>query len=283
MLGPDDIVMCSGTLIHASLREMVAAASACGCSALSVWPEDIEGARAEGLSDSDIRALFADNGLQVGELDPLLSWLQSGSLGEGAAEGSAVLLGRDESEFFALADTFGGAMINCAHPFPGDVDLDEAAETFAGLCDRAREHGIGCAIEFLPWTGIPDVTTAAEIVRRAGRPNGGIMLDTWHHFRGTNDDEALRMVPGEFIHGVQINSAPSAPNGDPMVESMHERLLPDEGDIDVANLIRILDAIGSRAAIGIEVFSDALNALPANEAAQQCLDATRRVITRARA
>ena len=63
---------------------------------------------------------------------------------------------------------------------------------------------------------------------------------------------------------------------------MHERLLPDEGDIDVANLIRILDAIGSRAPIGIEVFSDALNALPANHAAQLCIEATRRTVTRAR-
>ena len=282
MLGPDDIVLCAGTLIHASLREAVAAASASGYSALSVGPEDIEGARAEGLSDSDIRALFEDNGLQIAELDPLLSWLHSGSLGKGAIDDSAPRLGRDESEFFALADTFGGSLINCAHPFPGDVDLDEAAEAFAGLCDRAREHGTRCAIEFLPWTGIPDVTTAAEIVRRAGRTNGGIMFDTWHHFRGANDDEALRQVPGEFIHGVQVNSAPSAPSGEPMIESMHERLLPDEGDIDVANLIRILDSIGSRAAIGIEVFSNTLNALPANQTAQLCIEATRRVVTRAR-
>jgi sugar phosphate isomerase/epimerase len=282
MLGPQDIVMCAGTLINATLREMVDAAAASGCGGLSLWLDDVERARADGQSDADIRALLADNGLQVAELDPLLSWYQSGSLGDGAADGSAAMMGRSESEFFALADAVGGTLINCCHPCPGEVDDDRAAEIFAGLCDRAKEHGIGCAIEFLPWTGIRDVSAAAEIVRRAGRANGGIMFDTWHHLRGTNDDEALRATPGEYIHGLQLNNAPAEPNGNPMVESMHERLLPDEGAIDVAGLIGILDEIGSKAPIGIEVFSDALNELPANEAAKRCVDATQRVLAKAR-
>ena len=282
MLGPNDIVMCSGTLIHASLREMVEACAATGCTGLSLWLDDVERAQTNGMSYADIASLLADNGIQVAELDPLLSWFQKGTLGEGAADDSANMLGRSEEEFFALADALGGTVINCAHPFGGDIDPDQAAEVFAGLCDRAKEHNIGCAIEFLPWTGIQDVTAAAEIVRRAGRANGGILFDTWHHLRGTNDDDALRAVPGEFIHAIQVNSAPAKPNGNPMVESMHERLLPDEGDIDVANLIEIFDSIGSKAAIGIEVFSDELNKLPPTEAAHRCVDATKRVMAKAR-
>jgi sugar phosphate isomerase/epimerase len=282
MLGPDDIVMCSGTLINASLREMVEASAATGCAGLSLWLDDVERAQADGMSYADIASLLADNGLQVAELDPLLSWFQKGSLGEGAADDAANMLGRSEEEFFALADALGGTVINCAHPFGGNINLDQAAEIFAGLCDRAKEHNIGCAIEFLPWTGIKDVTAAAEIVRRAGRANGGILFDTWHHLRGSNDDDALRAVPGEFIHAIQVNSAPAKANGNPMVESMHERLLPDEGDIDVANLIGILDSIGSKAAIGIEVFSDELNKLPPTEAAHRCVEATKRVMAKAR-
>ena len=68
-----------------------------------------------------------------------------------------------------------------------------------------------------------------------------------------------------------------------MIESMHERLLPDEGDVDVVQLVRILDAIGCRAPIGVEVFSDRLNALPAAEAARRCSTAARHVLERARA
>jgi sugar phosphate isomerase/epimerase len=281
-LGPEDLVLCTGTLLHASLRGLVEAAAAADFQAISLWPDDVERARAEGLTLADIRALIADHGLVVAELDPLLNWLSSGSLGPGAAAGSDAQLARDEHAFYEIAEAIGGTTLNCAHPFPGEVELDLAAERFAGVCDRAAEHGLQAAIEFLPWTGIPDVATATTIAERAGRANGGVMFDTWHHFRGTNDDEALRRVPGSRILGVQINGAPSSPRGDPMVETMHERRLPDEGDIDVAGLVRILDTIGCEAPIGVEVFSDELNALAPAEAAHRCRAATRRVLERAR-
>ena len=87
------------------------------------------------------------------------------------------------------------------------------------MCDRAAEHGLDAGIEFLPWTGIRDAATAAEIARRAGRANGGIVFDTWHHFRGTNDDAALARVPGEQIKAVQLNSAPEHAAADLMTEA----------------------------------------------------------------
>lgn len=282
MLGPHDLVLCSGTLLETSLREKIEAASNAGFQGISLWADDVERAHADGLSNSEIKSLIADHGLAVAELDPLLSWLSTGSLGSGAAAGSEALMGHGEDVFYAIADTIGGSLINCAHPFPGEVDLDLAAERFAGVCDRAAEHGLAAAIEFLPWTGIPDATTAAEIAARAGRDNGGILFDSWHHFRGSNDDAALRRVPGERVLGIQLNNAPREPNGAAMVETMHERQLPDEGDIDVAQLVRILDAIGSPAPIGVEVFSDSLLALPASEAARRCGDAVRRILLAAR-
>jgi sugar phosphate isomerase/epimerase len=282
MLGRDDLVLCTGTLLHTPLREMIEAASAAGFRGLSLWPEDVERANAAGLANADIRALLDDHGLAVAELERLLNWLSTGSLGAGAAEGSDALLGRSEDDFYAIADTIGGSVLNCAHPFPGDVDLDLAAERFAGVCDRAAGHGLGAVIEFLPWTGIPDAATAAEIVRRAGRPNGGVLFDSWHHFRGTNDDDALRRLPGNRVLAIQLNSAPREAQGELMVETMHDRRLPDEGDIDVVQLVRILDEIGCNAPVGVEVFSDELHALPPVEAAKRCGDAIRRVLAAAR-
>jgi len=283
MLGPDDLVLCSGTLLGSALRDKIAAATAGGFQGISLWIEDVEQAEAEGSPRAEIRQRLADGGLEVAELDPLLGWLGTGSLGSGAIEGSDALLGRSEREFYAVAEAIGGRLINCAHAFPGEVDLDTAAEAFAGVCDRAAEHGLDAGIEFLPWTGIPDAATAAEIARRAGRPNGGIVFDSWHHFRGSNDDAALAHVPGERIKAVQLNSARPRASADLMTETMHDRLLPDEGAIDVAKLVQILDQIGSRAPLGVEVFSDALAALPPVEASRRCAAATRRVVAAARA
>ena len=60
MLGPNDLVLCTGTLLQASLREMVEGACAGGFRGISLWPEDVERANAAGLSNSDIRTLLAD-------------------------------------------------------------------------------------------------------------------------------------------------------------------------------------------------------------------------------
>jgi sugar phosphate isomerase/epimerase len=39
------------------------------------------------------------------------------------------------------------------------------------------------ALEFRPYSNIPDVAAAANIVAEADRANGGLCVDTWHFFR----------------------------------------------------------------------------------------------------
>ncbi|MEZ4218452.1 MAG: sugar phosphate isomerase/epimerase [Myxococcota bacterium] len=282
MLGPDDLVLCSGTLGDAPLRAKIEAAAAAGYTGISLTVDDVERAAADGLALAEVRARLADAGLAVAELDPYLGWLRADARGALPGADASAMLGRDEAAFFAIADGVGGTVLNCPHPLPGPVDVDRAAEAFAGVCDRAAEHGLACAIEFLPWTGIPDAATAAAIASRAGRANGGIMLDTWHHFRSGGDADALRALDGALVRGVQVNDAPREPHGPPMRETMRERLLPGEGASDVAAVVAMLDAIGSRAPIGVEVFSDALAALPPRERALRCADAARLVLAAAR-
>ena len=83
---------------------------------------------------------------------------------------------------------------------------------------------------------------------------------------------------------VQLNDAPAQPvlADDLPMDSMHHRLLPGEGDIDLLGLIRGLDEIGSQAPIGLEVFSDDLAGLPAAEVGRRLAEATRRVLAQAR-
>ena len=96
-----------------------------------------------------------------------------------------------------MADAFGSHVVNVGDiGMPEDLAaMDDVIEGFAGLCDRAAEHGLLVALEFLPWSGIPDVATAWRIVDAAGRANGGLLVDTWHHLRGVADDDALRARP----------------------------------------------------------------------------------------
>jgi len=273
-LGPDDLVLCSGTMRAASLREMCEAAVAGGFAAITLWPEDYDRARAEGLSDADMRAMLADAGLVVADLDPLLAWLP----GEDEVAG----FGGSEEQFYAIHEALGARSLNLCQVSANEVDVDAAAEAFAGVCDRARERGLLVTLEFLPWSGIPDVATAHEIVKRAGRDNGTIMFDTWHHFRGPRDDAQLRAVPGASIGSVQINDAPLVQGDDLVIETLEHRRVPGDGDIPLVDWIRILDDIGSVAPIGVEVFSQDLDALRPTEAARRCGDAARTILRRAR-
>ena len=175
----------------------------------------------------------------------------------------------------------GGRSLNVAQGFGRHVDLDRAAEALAGVCDRAREHGLLVTLEYLPWSGIADAATALAIVERSGRANAALMVDTWHSFRGPTSDEQLRKLPGAAVGSVQISDAPAEPTGDLVTETL-EAALPGEGAIPLVRWLRILDLIGSRAPIGVEVFSKALDALPPSEVGRRCGAAARAVLAAAR-
>jgi sugar phosphate isomerase/epimerase len=279
-LGPGDLVLCSGTLAReASFRERVDAAVAGGFSALSLWGRDYSRARREGLDDADIRALLADHGLAVAELDLAWWWLPGASdVHIPAAFDSEELFAFDEAQLFAVAEAVGARSLNAIDVFGGDWTVDDAAACFARLCDRAAEYGLLVHIEFLPWSRIPNVAAAWEIVGLADRPNGGLLVDAWHFFRSGAEPASLGAVPGDRVLGVQLDDAPIAPEPDLVAASLHDRLLPGAGGLDLSGLLRTLREIGAVAPIGVEVFSDELHALEPTEAGRQAGTALRSVL-----
>jgi sugar phosphate isomerase/epimerase len=282
-LGAGDTVLCSGTIrAGISFRERLAAAQAGGFSGLSLWGRDYQAARDEGLSDQDLRLLLADHGLSVAELDPAWWWLPGASDIRIPPELDAErIFGFGERELFAVADAVGARSLNAVDVFGGTWSLDEAAAAFAGLCDRAAEHGLLVHLEFLPWSRFPDLAAAWQVVRGADRPNGGLMLDAWHYFRSGPDGTLLRSVPGASILGVQLCDAPAAPEPEPLHATLHERLLPGQGALALPTLLTDLRATGTAAPLGVEVFSDALHALPPEEAGRMAGLALRAVLDHA--
>lgn len=279
-LGAGDSVLCSGTLRPGiTFRERLAATRAGAFAGLSLWGRDYQVARDEGLSDQDIRLLLADHGFSVAELDPGWWWLPGASEIHIPPEHDGERIFRfGEREIFAIADAVGARALNAVDVFGGSWSLDEAASAFAALCDRATEHGLLVHLEFLPWSRIPDLATAWQVVAAADRPNGGIMLDAWHYFRGRPDGALLRSIPGSSILGVQLCDAPAAAEPEPLHATLHERLLPGEGELPLPALLADLAATGTTAPLGVEVFSDVLHMLPPEEAGRTAGVALHRVL-----
>jgi sugar phosphate isomerase/epimerase len=285
-LGRGDLVLCSGTLPRdVTFRTRVDAAVAGGYGGISMWGRDYARARADGHTDRDIREIVGDAGLGVAEVDPAWWWLPGAretgeSIPEQFDDMHVFRFGADE--LFRIAEAIGARSLNAVDVFGGDWTVDDAAECFASLCDRAREHGLLVQLEFLPWSKVPDLVTAVAIVGTAGRANGGVAVDSWHFARSNSDLADLRALDGDLVIGVQLNDGPAAPETDLTYATLHDRRLPGDGEFDLVGLVAALDAIEAAAPFGVEVFSDDLVELEPEECARRAADATRRVLAAAR-
>jgi sugar phosphate isomerase/epimerase len=283
-VGPDDLVLCSGTLPRGvPFAERLAAASNAGFAAISLWGRDYSAARAEGLTHHDLRSMLDDHGLVVAEVDPAWWWLP------GAADvridprhDTEEVFRFGEDELFAVADAVNARSCNAVDIFGGSWDIDAAAEAFAGLCQRAAEHGLLIHLEWLPWSKIADLATALQVVGRAAAPNGGVNVDAWHLVRSGTQLGELARVPGDLILGIQLNDGPAQAEENLVEATLRHRMLPGDGEFDLTGLLRTLAATGTTAPLGVEVFNDGLQALSAAEAARLAGQSIRRVLEAAR-
>jgi len=275
-LDADDLILSHFSLGRTRpFEERVRAAAEAGFAAMGLYVAEYQRLRAEGVGDADLRATLDEHGMRVVEIEALRGWSATGP------EREAYLA--TERAVFAMSDALGpGHHVQVIGPYTGT--LDDAAEAFAGVCDRAAEHGLCAAIEFLPeMSNIPDADAAMEIVRRAGRDTGGICLDAWHHRRGANDDDMLRRIPPERIFAVQIDDGPrQRVDDDYYTDCTRYRELPGEGDFDLVGFLRLLAGMGVRVPLSVEVISTTLLEQPADELARRLYESTRTVMSTAR-
>lgn len=276
-LGPGDLVLSSGTVPKATFRARAAAATAGGFAGIGLWLPHRDRAHAEGLSDADMRAILGDHGLVVTDVEAITDFGPC-FLGGAAATREPTA---HERLAYEVASAVGASTVTVAEGPGGPMAVGPASDAFALLCDRAAAYGFDVAIEFWPHSAL-DARTAAAIVAGAARANGGLLVDTWHVHHERGAAEVLRRVPGGSIKAVQVADVGSEAVPDYFAATMHARRLPGDGTADLVGSIRLLDAIGSRAPLGVEVLSDALHALPPDEAARRAGDAMRALLAAAR-
>ena len=220
-----------------------------------------------------VEAALASTGMVVANIEVARGWASPDRADERCTE--------IEELAYGMADHFHCRYMQVIGDYTGT--LTEAAVGFGTLCDRAAEHGLLVGIEWVPsMTNIEDAATAKRIVLDADRVNGGLCFDSWHLTRSTNDLDDLRSIPGEKIFATQFNDGSLAPqNPDYYTDCLSNRVPPGQGEFQLVEMIRILDQIGSRAPLGLEVCSTTLWAAPVAEAAQASADGMRAVLVAA--
>ncbi|MDP9464069.1 MAG: sugar phosphate isomerase/epimerase [Actinomycetota bacterium] len=244
-LGVDDLVMSHFTLArHYPIDDRIAAAAAAGIAGIGLYVGDWERQLAEGMTMPRLAHLLDQHDVVLAEIEAIPIWVREGAAGERTQHFLDLA--------WELAGHFGSRYLQVIGPY--DQPLDVAVERFGLVCDRAAEYGMRVGLEFLPFTNVRTATDAMDIVGGAGRSNGGVCVDIWHHRRGANNNSLIEAIPAGKVMAVQMNDGPMVPQLDDYKDDcLLNRLPPGDGEMDAAEFVAMLLRMGVSAPWSLEV------------------------------
>jgi sugar phosphate isomerase/epimerase len=261
-----DISLAALTVLELPPPEMVAVAARCGYShiglrAIAATPTEVHfPILTDHALRRETRAMMRDTG--VGVLDIEILRLK------------AETVISDFEPALALGAEFGARFALIAG---NDPDLARTADNFARLCELAYRFGIRPHLEFMPWTDVPDILTALQIVGET--PNGGLLVDAFHLNRSGGE---IAQIPANDVRFGYLQlcdiAGPVPVNMDDILsEARAARLFPGDGDCPLPALI---DRVPAGVPISLEIPYDGLRkqGLSAEDVARRAMLATRRIL-----
>lgn len=239
------------TTMRADLDEDIRAAAAAGFDCLEIWAAKLRKYLAAGRTTGDLKASLAAHGLAPYSINSI----ERVTFREGA--GREALLAECEELSRAAAE------IGCPYVVvvPGllpagatraDV-IDESARVLEEMAAVAARHGVGLAFEFLgqPRCSVQTLELADEIVRRVGRADVGLVLDSFHFYAGGSSVESIDALDPARLFIFHINDAEDLPRE--QLEDRH-RLLPGLGILPLREIVSALRRIGYDRVASVEIF-----------------------------
>lgn len=265
-----------------SFRERVEVARTAGYDAIGISLDTFRRVTSSEMPARVMKSVLDDNGMRVAELEVVLGFaVDPGQSGAPSGGGFSYTSPQDLAEFLRMAELFGSTHIQVTGAFTKRLEPD-VVERFAALCDRAADSGLNVAIEFCAPTNIPDAGVATTILTEAGRPNGGVCVDIWHHTRGANDLTLLARIPSDKVFMIQLNDGAREPvDPDFFAETLRFRRVPGEGEFDTLGFLDTLRASLPTASVSVEVMSEELGGRAPQDAARATVEAARSVLARA--
>ena len=241
-------------------EERVSAAKAAGFEGIGLRAETYVDALNEGLFDSDILTILDKYDMRVTEVEYIVQW---------AEEKRSYEEKYKEQLCFHMCELFGVSHINCG--LMENYSVEWTAQKLKELCSRAGKYTIG--VEPMPYSGLPGVRKAWEVVKLSGCDNAKLILDSWHWIRAgqSYDPELMADIPANKIVAIQLNDVQARAYAAAILrdESMHDRALPGKGYGNSAGFVEMIKAKGvSPAVVGVEVINDEILATGVPEAAK---------------
>jgi sugar phosphate isomerase/epimerase len=257
-------------------RVRVETAARAGFTALGFWHTDLTEILKK-YSFAQMKQILDGNGITQIEVEWLLDWFCTDERRVASDETRKLLLN--------AAEGLGARHIKIGDLGNDCADVPLLTEEFGLLCRQAAQRGTNVLFEMLPaqFSRAPSLDQVLAICRGSGAGNGGIMLDILHLQRtGTPPQDIVRKIGREIPLGVEINDGTLAMPVDLHDSVVNKRLLPGDGEFDIAAFLHALWTQGYDGPIGVEVLNEYIRKWPLDTAATEAFSKTTAVVTAAR-
>lgn len=236
----------STVCLAGTLEDKLRAAAAAGFAGVELLEYDLV---MSPWSPAQLAAEAADLGLSIDAYQPFhVETLPPDRFGAS--------LRRAERKFDLLAELGARVLVCCSSRTTRGVDDDNlTVEQLTDLADRAGQRGLRLAYEAVPWGRVRTHEDAWHIVNRVDHPALGLCLDSFHVLSTENDASVISGIAADKIFHVQLADAPR-PNLDVREWSLHSRMFPGQGSLDVAGFLTQILSTGYTGPIALEVFND---------------------------
>lgn len=266
-----DFIYClnSSTIRPTPILDKIRIAGETGYSAIELWHDDIDAHLAGGGKLTDITKALSDHGLAVPTSIYIKGWFDT----TGPEHASAL----EEAKRRMHQAVEVGAIHIISGPPGGMADHDLGARNYRELLEIGLAIGVKPAMEYLGFVDdINTIEAAAEIVQKAGQPQGTVIHDPFHIFRGGGSFESLLKVPAEKIAICHFNDAPALPPR--LQQHDKDRVYPGDGHLDLRKMVRLLKQLGYNRWLSLELFRPDLWAQNPSEVARTGLAKMRAVV-----
>ncbi|WP_345041043.1 sugar phosphate isomerase/epimerase [Georgenia daeguensis] len=245
-----------------NFQQRCEAAAAAGFTGIGISLRQWLTERHRGAGARTIKAILAENGLALTEIEGPWDWAHQGDMNE------------EDALMLELLDAFGPLQVTAVQLAPATGrGIRAGLRRWATL---VQERNSVFALEFMPFGQVPNLRCALDVLDAVDGGSVGLLLDTWHVER-TGAWSEIHNIPIGSICSVQLCDTQEQAAADLRWEARHHRKLPGEQS---RQLVETLDRLGHEPRYAVEVWSDDLNDLDQREAAQQLYAAATDVLGR---
>jgi sugar phosphate isomerase/epimerase len=130
----------------------------------------------------------------------------------------------------------------------------KAAERYRALLELGDQMGVVPQLEI--WgssSNLHGLGEAMFVVIESGHTKACLLPDVFHIYKGGSDFNGLKKISAQAINVFHLNDYPAEPPRQTITD--RDRVYPGDGIAPLTQIIRDLQANGSRAALSLELFN----------------------------